>query len=39
MKKTYLEPDVEFVSLIPQDAITNDNADGDVSLENSGWDW
>lgn len=38
MKKTYQEPDVEFISLVPQDAITNDTADGDVSLE-SGWDW
>ena len=36
MKKTYLEPNVEFISLVPQEAITNDDyADGDMTLESS----
>lgn len=37
MKKIYQEPDVEFISLVPQDAITNDTADGEMGLES--WDW
>ena len=29
--KTYQEPNVEFISLVPQDVIT-DNVDGDMEL-------
>ena len=35
MKKVYQEPNVEFVSLVPQDAITNDVADGEMGLDSS----
>ncbi len=40
MKKTYLEPDVEFISLVPKDAITanDDYVDGDMGLDSS-WEW
>lgn len=35
MKKTYLEPDVEFISLVPQDKITADWVDGEVNVESN----
>ena len=36
MKKTYQEPNVEFISLVPQDAITNDYVDGEMGVESAG---
>ena len=37
MKKTYETPDVEFISLIPQDTIANDDVvDGDMGVESAG---
>ena len=36
MKKIYQEPDVEFISLVPQDEITNDWVDGEIGLESAG---
>ena len=35
MNKTYQEPSVEFISLIPQDEITN-IIDGNVGVESAG---
>lgn len=38
MKKDYLKPDVEYIKLVAQEAITDDEeVDGEVGLE-SGWD-
>lgn len=34
--KTYQEPSVEFISLIPQDEITNEIIDGSVDTESAG---
>ena len=37
MKKVYQEPDVNLISLIPQDQITSsDWADGDMGVESAG---
>ena len=36
MKKVYQEPEVEFVSMVPQDVITN-HADGETGVESSIW--
>ena len=36
MNKTYQEPSVEFISLIPQDEITSDILDGDMGVESAG---
>ena len=41
MKKTYETPDLEYVSLIADEAITNDFFDGDAGVEDvpSGFEW
>ncbi len=40
MKKTYQEPNVEFISLVPQNKIMNDDnsdyVDGDIGVESAG---
>ena len=35
MKKLYERPDVAYISLIAEEAITNDILDGDTDLESS----
>jgi hypothetical protein len=35
MKKIYQEPDVEFISLVPQDEITSGILDGTVRTESN----
>ena len=41
MKKIYETPDLEYVSLIANEAITNDFVGGDTDLEDvpSDWEW
>lgn len=34
--KTYQEPNVEFISLVPQDVITGDYIDGEIGVESVG---
>lgn len=36
MKKIYQQPDVELISLVPQDEITGDWIDGSVGVESAG---
>ena len=36
MKNVYQEPDVNLISLVPQDQITGDWVDGDMGVESAG---